>query len=59
MKKKDKACAISARNDYTIRVKEGLTMAKNKSTFDRMMENPEWKAGFEKSYDDFLIAAAF
>lgn len=31
-------------------------MTQNKSTFDRMMENPEWKEGFEKSYEDFLIS---
>ena len=31
-------------------------MTKTKSTFERMMENPEWKAGFEKSYNDFLIS---
>lgn len=31
-------------------------MNEAKSTFERMMENPEWKAGFEKSYDEFLIS---
>ena len=31
-------------------------MTQNKSTFDRMMENPEWKEEFEKSYEDFLIS---
>ena len=31
-------------------------MTKTISTFDRMMENPEWKVGFEKSYDEFLIS---
>lgn len=29
---------------------------KTKTTFERMMENPEWKAGFEKSYEEFLIS---
>ncbi len=33
-----------------------ITMTKTMSTFDRMMENPEWKAGFEKSYEEFLIS---
>ena len=28
----------------------------NKTTFDRMMENPEWKSSFEKGYEDFLIS---
>lgn len=31
-------------------------MEKTMSTFDRMMKNPEWKAGFEKSYEEFLIS---
>ena len=31
-------------------------MKKTMSTFDRVMENPEWKSGFEKSYEDFLIS---
>lgn len=31
-------------------------MGKTKSTFDRMMENPEWKTGFEKGYEEFLIS---
>lgn len=31
-------------------------MTKTKSTFDRMMENAEWKEEFEKSYNDFLIS---
>ena len=31
-------------------------MTKTMSTFDRMMENPEWESGFEKSYEDFLIS---
>lgn len=31
-------------------------MTKTKSTFDRMMENPKWKADFNKGYDDFLIS---
>ena len=29
-------------------------MTKSTSTFDRMMKNPEWKDGFEKSYEEFL-----
>ena len=31
-------------------------MKKTMNTFDRVMENPEWKSGFEKSYEDFLIS---
>ena len=31
-------------------------MTTSKSTFDRMMENPEWKNGFEKGYEEFLIS---
>lgn len=31
-------------------------MTETKSTSERMMENPEWKSGFEKSYEDFLIS---
>ncbi|MBR4823814.1 MAG: helix-turn-helix transcriptional regulator [Spirochaetaceae bacterium] len=31
-------------------------MKTTKSTFDRMMENPEWKNDFEKGYEDFLIS---
>ena len=28
----------------------------SKTTFERMMENPEWKRDFEKGYEDFLIS---
>ena len=31
-------------------------MKTTKSTFDRMMENQEWKDGFEKGYEEFLIS---
>ena len=36
-------------------------MKKNKapeqlSTFDKLMQDPEWKAGFEKGYEKFLIS---
>ena len=31
-------------------------MGKTKGTCDRMMENPEWKSGFEKGYEEFLIS---
>ena len=31
-------------------------MNQTKSTFDRMMENPEWKADFENGYKEFLIS---
>ena len=31
-------------------------MKTKKSTFDRMMEDPEWKADFEKSYEEFLLS---
>ena len=31
-------------------------MKTEKSTFERMMENPEWKEGFEKSYEEFIIS---
>ena len=29
---------------------------KTKSTFDRMMEDPKWKADFEKGYEEFLLS---
>jgi DNA-binding Xre family transcriptional regulator len=29
---------------------------KSISTFDRLMQNPKWKAGFEKEYEKFLIS---
>ena len=29
---------------------------KSMSTFDRLMQNPKWKAGFEKGYEKFLIS---
>ena len=32
------------------------TMMTMKSTLDRMMENQEWKDGFEKGYEEFLIS---
>lgn len=31
-------------------------MTTMKSTFDRMMENSEWKSCFEKGYEEFLIS---
>lgn len=36
-------------------------MKKNKSkeqlsTFDKLMQDPEWKAGFEKGYEEFLLS---
>jgi DNA-binding Xre family transcriptional regulator len=36
-------------------------MKKNKiekhlSTFDKLMQDPEWKAGFEKGYEKFLLS---
>ena len=31
-------------------------MKTTKSTFDRMMENSEWKNDFEKGYEEFLIS---
>ncbi len=27
-----------------------------KSTFDRFMQDPKWKAGFEKGYEKFLVS---
>ena len=27
-----------------------------KSTFDRLMQDPKWKAGFEKGYEKFLVS---
>ena len=32
------------------------TMKNSKSTFDRMMEDPKWKADFEKGYEEFLLS---
>jgi DNA-binding Xre family transcriptional regulator len=29
---------------------------KPKSTFERLMQNPSWKAGFEKGYEKFLVS---
>jgi DNA-binding Xre family transcriptional regulator len=29
---------------------------KPKSTFERLMQDPKWKAGFEKGYEKFLIS---
>ena len=29
---------------------------KQLSTFDTLMEDPEWKAGFEKGYEQFLLS---
>jgi DNA-binding Xre family transcriptional regulator len=29
---------------------------KTKSTFDRLMQNPDWKTGFEKRYEKFLVS---
>jgi DNA-binding Xre family transcriptional regulator len=29
---------------------------KSISTFDRLMQDPKWKAGFEKGYEKFLIS---
>lgn len=26
------------------------------STFDKLMQDPEWKAGFEKGYEEFLLS---
>ncbi len=42
-------------------LRKGLIMKKNyqnktKSTFDRLMQNPDWKAGFEKGYEKFLVS---
>lgn len=31
-------------------------MKSSKSTFDRMMEDPKWKADFEKGYEEFLLS---
>lgn len=28
----------------------------SKSTFDRLMQDPKWKAGFEKGYEKFLVS---
>jgi len=32
------------------------TKRKTESTFDRLMQNPEWKKSFEKGYEHFLIS---
>ncbi len=29
---------------------------KSKSTFDRLMQDPKWKASFEKGYEKFLVS---
>jgi DNA-binding Xre family transcriptional regulator len=29
---------------------------KNLSTFDKLMQDPKWKAGFEKGYEKFLLS---
>ena len=29
---------------------------KPQSTFDRLMQDPKWKAGFEKGYEKFLVS---
>ena len=29
---------------------------KNQSTFDKLMQDPKWKAEFEKGYEEFLIS---
>ena len=31
-------------------------MKNSRSTFDRMMEDPKWKADFEKGYEEFLLS---
>lgn len=31
-------------------------MKNSKSTFDRMMDDPKWKADFEKGYEEFLLS---
>ena len=38
--------------------KEVIMKSKKKplSTFERLMQNPKWKAGFEKGYEKFLIS---
>lgn len=32
------------------------TNKNKKSTFDRMMEDPKWKADFDKGYEEFLLS---
>ena len=34
----------------------GMNKIKPLSTFERLMQNPKWKAGFEKGYEKFLIS---
>ena len=31
-------------------------MNTSKSTFERMMEDPKWKADFDKGYEEFLLS---
>ena len=31
-------------------------MNDKKSTFERMMEDPQWKSGFDKGYEEFLLS---
>ena len=31
-------------------------MKTTKSTFDRMMEDPQWKSDFDKGYEEFLLS---
>ena len=31
-------------------------MNDKKSTFERMMEDPQWKSDFDKGYEDFLLS---
>ncbi len=43
------------------RVTKVLIMKKTKkaemvTTFDRLMQNPDWRNGFEKGYEKFLIS---
>ncbi len=32
------------------------TTKNSKSTFDRMIEDPKWKADFDKGYEEFLLS---
>ena len=31
-------------------------MNNQKSTFERMMEDPQWKSDFDKGYEEFLLS---
>ena len=37
-------------------MKKNKSNNKPMSTFERLMQDPKWKAGFEKGYEKFLIS---